>query len=345
MTRRKMRGEMVHRSWRLAQWVGTAFLGAVLFLVLWIWASLQPVNAHDHQATYVRIVPGQSAAQIGLVLYQKKLIRSALAFRLLTRFSHQARSLQSGVYRLSPSQNPQQMLAMMEEGKVVTIRVSIPEGFTVQQIVHRLVMHHIGTTQKFAALLKTPLPGMPKPAAGVKDPYEGYLFPATYQFPYGTTAKQALTTMWTTFTTRALPLYKKSHSTLSLSQWVTLASIVQVEDKNPGDASKIAGVFINRLKIGMPLQSDATVRYAIGHPIAGSLSYANLQVVSPYNTYLHKGLPPGPISNPGILALKAALYPARVPYLYFIALPNGHTLFATTYQQQLANIQYANQHF
>lgn len=185
---------------------------------------------------------------------------------------------------------------------------------------------------------------MPAPAVGVRDPDEGYLFPATYKFPYGTTPAQAFTMMWQTFKRRALPVYRASHSSLSLTQWVTLASMVQQEDKEPPDARGIAGVFVNRLKVGMPLQSDATVRYALGHAVKGPLNYTNLTAPSPFNTYQHQGLPPGPIANPGMTAFRAALTPAPEPYLYFLSLPSGKVLYAATYAQQLANIAYANQH-
>jgi UPF0755 protein len=233
---------------------------------------------------------------------------------------------------------------MMEQGDVVTIRVSIPEGFTAGQIFARLEVHHIGTAHQYQALLRHPPAGMPTPGPGVRDPYEGYLFPATYKFPFGTTAAQAVKIMWQVFTQRALPLYESQHTSLSLSQWVTLASIIQREDKWPNDAAKVSGVFTNRLHIGMRLQSDATVRYALDNLPRGALDYQQLQVASPFNTYLHKGLPPGPISNPGMMALSAALKPASVPYLYFLALPSGRILFATTYKGQLANIAYANKH-
>ncbi len=345
MTGRRTKESSSLRNRRMVWWAGTALLGAVLSLGIWLWLQFQPLNPSIHRPTYFRVVPGQSAGQIGYSLYRKGLVRSPLAFRFLSDISSQSRALQSGVYRITPGDSPGRILAMMERGDVVTIRVSIPEGFTVQQIVQRLIEHHIGSKTVFRTLLARPLPGMPQARKGTRDPYEGYLFPATYQFPYGISAKAALATMWQTFKSRALVLYRHSHSPLSLQQWVTMASIIQQENKNPSDAPKISGVFVNRLRKQMPLQSDATVRYAIGHALKGSLTLANLRVNSPYNTYLHKGLPPGPICSPGTLALKAALRPAKVPYLYFLALPNGHTLFATTYAQQLANIRYAHQHF
>ncbi|WP_242968450.1 endolytic transglycosylase MltG [Sulfobacillus sp. hq2] len=330
------------RVWTM---LGTAALLAVLLSGLWVWRQLQPVNRHDSHPQYVKVQSGQSASSIARVLQKRGLIRSALVFRILSRTSHLSRSLESGVYRIRPSETPQQILQAMRTGEVVTIRVTIPEGYTVQQIITRLVAAHIGSSPAtYLSLLQHPLPGMPAPAPGVRDPYEGYLFPATYKFAYGTTPAQALAIMWQTFERKVEPLYSKDRTSLSFVQWVTLASIVQREDKEPQEASGIAGVFVNRLVAGMPLQSDATVRYALDNSIRGPLTYTNLTVVSPYNTYLHKGLPPGPIANPGIVALKAALDPKAEPYLYFLALPDGRVLYATTYAQQLANIAYVNQH-
>lgn len=233
------------------------------------------------------------------------------------------------------------MLTQMVQGEVAVIRVTIPEGWTTAQVVQRLVQAHIGTLPEYRRLLSHPLPGMPTPAKGTQDPWEGYLYPATYDFPWGETASGALQLMWKTFQARAIQgLYRRDpHPPLPLSQWVTLASIVQAEVARPEDAPLVAGVFMNRLKSGIPLQSDATVRYA-HEQLAGSglKGAAGVQGDSPYNTYLHKGLPPSPIDNPGLVALKAALYPAKVPYFYFVSTPDGRILFATTYQEQLQHL-------
>ncbi len=343
---RKAQGSKASRTnirWvRTVIW--TAVLVAVLLSGLWVWEQLQPMNPSDSHATYLTVHSGESAVSIGQTLQDKGLIHSAFVFRILSRTSGLSRSLERGVYRIRLDQSPRQIIAMMQQGDVAATKVSIPEGFTVQQIVARLAANHIGTMAEYRVLLRTPLPGMPLAAAGVRDPYEGYLFPATYEFPHGTTARQALDLMWQTFTAHALPLYHASHTALSLVQWVTLASIIQREDKLPADAPEVSGVFTNRLKIGMPLQSDATVRYALAKNTSGPVDYQQLQVHSPFNTYVNKGLPPGPISDPGTVALNAALHPASVPYLYFISLPSGQILFATTYPGQLANIAYANKH-
>ncbi len=326
-------------------WIGAALLVAVLLLVAYVVRLIQPVRSGDAIDRYVTVKPGDSASVVGAELKRRGIIRSAWAFDLLSRLGGLATHLTAGTYRLSPTQSLGSILAAMKSGDVVVTTVTIPEGYTVKQIVARLLQAGIGTARQYRVLEKKPLPGMPKPSPGVRDPLEGYLFPATYQFPYGTTADEALTTMWDTFEARVIRgLYRKGRTKLTLTQWVTLASIVQAEAKNPNQDAAAAAVFLNRLKAGMPFQSDATVRYAVGHRLLGGLVPADLTTPSPYNTYAHVGFPPGPIANPGMATLKAAMHPAHVPYLYFVSLRSGRLLFATTYQQQLANIQYAKRH-
>lgn len=325
--------------------VGAVVMAAVLFVVGFGLVLMSPLRPGSRAALYVRVSPGQTAAQVGVALQRRQVIRSALAFTLLSRINGAASHLTAGVYRLSPSQSLAQILRIMGQGRVVVVRVPIPEGLTVQAVVERLEQHHIGTPSQYRVLLKHPLKGMPRPQAGVRDPLEGYLFPATYAFSYGVTARQALTEMWQTFDARMIRgLYDRRPRKLSLVQWVTLASIVQSEAKNPAQDRLVAAVFLNRLKIRMPLQSDATVRYAVGGMPPGGLVPADFSRPSPYNTYSHAGLPPGPIANPGRAALLAVLHPAHVPYLYFVSLRSGRILFGTTYAQQLANIRYAKTH-
>lgn len=335
------------RGWRSTKrfWIGAVLLAAALFLVAYVVRLFQPANPASPAAQYIRVAPGQSASQVAETLQQHGIIRSASAFDLLSRVNGLATHLTAGVYRLSPRESLGAIMNTMQSGDVVVTKVTIPEGYTVQEVADRLVAAHIGTLSQYRRLEQSPLPGMPKPAAGVRDALEGYLFPATYDFSYGTTARQALMTMWTTFQTRVVRgLYRQSHTHLSLGQWVTLASIVQEEDQRGSQAPDVAAVFLNRLADKMPFQSDATVRYGIGHPIPGGLTLADLTSPSPYNTYRHLGFPPGPICNPGLTMLEAALHPAHVPYLYFVSLRSGRILFATTYQQHEANIQYANSH-
>ncbi len=330
-------------TWRFG--AGAVVLLAAFFAVIWVLAQFLPANPSDHAPRYVRVSLGFTASQVAVNLKRAGVIKSVWAFEILSRMNHLDTNLTAGVYRLSPNMSLSQILTKMKRGETVVTRVAIPEGYTVQQIVARLVKAHIGTKTQYKTLEQHPLPGMPTPSPGVRDPLEGYLFPATYRFPYGTTAHQALLTMWRTFQSRALQdLYDQSPSRLTFSQWVTLASIVQAEDSSGYQARDVAAVFMNRLKNKMPFQSDATVRYALSKPVVGGLTLGDLTVSSPYNTYQHVGLPPGPIDNPGLAILKATLHPASVSYLYFLSLRNGHIMFATTYQQHLANIAKAEAH-
>ncbi len=317
----------------------------VVAMILGGWEAMRaflPVHPQSRQWRYVWVRPGESATAVANTLQRDGLIRSAWAFLLLVRWRGAATHLTSGVYRFSPRQRVGAMLTAMVRGEVVTVRVTVVPGMTVRQVVARLVADHIGSWEQYRRLLQTVLPGMPQPARAVRDPWEGYLYPATYSLRYGASPQDALKTMWQTFRARAIDrLYRAGNGHLSVVQWVTLASIIQKEDENPRDAADISAVFYNRLRIGMPLDSDATVRYALNDTTGKPLTLQALQVSSPYNTYRDRGLPPGPICIPGRVALEAALHPASVPYLYFLSLPNGHVLFATTYAEQQAHMRQA----
>jgi UPF0755 protein len=326
-------------------WAGAVILGAALFVVAYVMWSFQPANPQYKGSKEVRVRVGQTASTVAANLQRLGIIRSAWAFVVLSRYDGAATQLTAGVYRLSPAQSLTSILTMMRLGDVVTIKVAVPDGFTVHQVVERLVHDHIGTWAQYRRLERHPLKGMPMPQAGVRDAWEGYLFPATYSFEPGTSARQAFTTMWQTFYERVVvALYDRSHTSLTLVQWVTLASIIQQEVKESRQGREAAAVFLNRLKLGMPFQSDATVRYALGNTVPNGLTLKDLAVSSPYNTYVHKGFPPGPIANPGLAMLEAALHPAHVPYLYFVSLRSGRLLFATTLGQHNAEVQYAKTH-
>jgi UPF0755 protein len=322
---------------RPAVWVGAALFLVALFAVLLVRTAISPVRPDSRHAVIYRVPAGTSAASIGVGLQRAGVIRSALAFRLWSQWLGLASHLKAGEYRLSPAMSLRAVLRVLEQGRILETRVSIPEGFTVAQIVDRLVALHVASRSALERALAAGLPGL-VPPKGVKVAAEGFLFPDTYIIPRGTPPRQVILAMWDDFLARtaslrqALPAHR-----LTLWQWVTLASIVQAEDGRPQEAPRIAAVFLNRLKADMPLQSDATVRYAMGRPVA-HLNAWNLAWPSPYNTYRHSGLPPGPIDSPGLVALYAVIHPAPVPYLFFVAAPDGQVLFATTYAQHLANI-------
>ncbi|MCL8207630.1 MAG: endolytic transglycosylase MltG [Actinomycetia bacterium] len=301
------------------------------------WA-VSPAVSGPARPVLVTVPRGATAAGVGSLLARRGIIRSALAFRLGIMAAGASRTLRAGIYRLSPGWSLARIVRTFAAGDIVTEWVTIPEGFTVAQIVDRLAAAHVASRQALWQAIREGLPGL-NPPPGVRDPAEGFLFPDTYVFPAGTPARQVVLTMWANFRRRTAPLLpevRRRH--LSLWAWVTLASLVQAEAKNPADAPDVAAVFVNRLQAGMPLQSDATVRYALGDRAGDGLTLGDLATPSPYNTYRHTGLPPGPIDCPGLVALRAAAAPAAAPYLYFVAAPDGRLLFATTYAQHQANV-------
>jgi UPF0755 protein len=228
----------------------------------------------------------------------------------------------------------EQVIDRLVEGKVAGVRVTIPEGFTVQQVAALLADKGIVSRRDFAAALAAGSYGLPfSPGGGqVPVPLEGYLFPATYRFFPGEKAGAVVEAMVARFRAALSPadLTLIRGGGWTIPQVVTLASIVQREAKLPGDMPMVAAVFLNRLRLGMPLQSDATIEYLLP-ATKTSLSFSDIRRPSPYNTYLHPGLPPGPICNPGEAAIRAVLHPAKVGYLYFFNLPSGATIYADTY--------------
>ncbi len=260
------------------------------------------------------------------------IIGSPLAFRIYARALGRDRKIQAGTYLLRHGTRWQDLLRAMNGGVGVINRVTIPEGFTIAQITPVLVRalstspDSIDTAVRDSAL-----------RARVADPaatLEGYLFPDTYVFAPGTSARDAITEMVKRFEREWKPEYDAQAATLGYSrhQIVTMASIVEKEARVPAERPVIAAVYYNRLKDGMLLQADPTIQYVLGRHTDRVL-YRDLTINSPYNTYLYAGLPPGPIASPGGASLRAALAPASVPYLYFVAAPDGHHEFRTSLAQ------------
>jgi UPF0755 protein len=227
---------------------------------------------------------------------------------------------------------PRQIAAKMALGETAQGVVTVPEGYTVRQIARRLAEHHLVDEAQFLALAQTGgrsfhLRGWTPP----DDNLEGYLFPDTYTVPKGASARDVLQIMLENFARRVVVPYGAAADRFpgGLPAAVTLASLVEREAEVDADRPLIAAVYRNRLKAGMRLQCDATVQYALPEHKA-RLFYADLRVDSPYNTYQHAGLPPTPIANPGLPSIEAALHPARVDYLYYVAGPGGRHIFSRT---------------
>lgn len=258
-------------------------------------------------------------------------IRFPALFSAYAKARRSDRGIKAGTYLIAKSATWNSVLAALRGGGAVTT-VLIPEGLTVAQI-EPLIASKLGvpTDSVAAATRDTALRRrFDVPIATL----EGYLFPDTYFFPPGTSARAAVTTMVRRFEQQWKPEWARRLDTLAMTRHdiVTLASIVEREAKLPEERPIISAVYLNRLRRGMLLQADPTVQYALPQ-YQKRLLNRHLTVESPYNTYRYKGLPPGPIGAPGAASLRASLYPADVPYLYFVAYPDGHHEFRVNLEQ------------
>ena len=260
------------------------------------------------------------------------LIRSSRLFRLYAKLSGRDRALKAGTYELSPGAGWGELLEDLTEGRGLVASITIPEGFAVSDIVALVARRlEIPVDSVQAAVRDSALR---QRLAVPTETLEGYLFPETYTFPVGTPARVAVTEMVSQFEQRWKPEWNARLTALGMTrhELVTLASIVEKEARVADERPVIAAVYRNRLRVGMPLQADPTVQYAIGDHVERVL-YKHLEIDSPYNTYRNPGLPPGPIASPGAASLEASLFPADVPFLYFVARPDGRHEFRTTFAE------------
>jgi UPF0755 protein len=289
---------------------------------------LQPVQAQP-QPKLVDIPKGASLARIAHLLAQEGLIRHERAFIWLAQRRGQAGSLHPGRYRLSPHQTPQAILDQLVAAEVATAKITFPEGFTLEQMAERVEAEGLGKAARYRELATQEaaafgVAGLPKGRS-----LEGYLFPDTYQVPLGADERALIRLQWERFGQIWSPLAKKYRTDLSRHEVVTLASLIEREAKVDADRRPISGVLRNRLARGLRLEVDATILYALGQH-KSRLLYRDLEVDSPYNTYRHAGLPPGPIANPGRASLEAALNPAKTDCLYYVARSDGTHVFSRT---------------
>src|SRR5215203_1761907 len=268
-------------------------------------------------------VAAESLAKAGVV-------QNATAFRLYGMLRGSDRSIRAGTYVFRRGGSWGRVLDDLRGGKGLEHAITIPEGWSLIQIVPQLArVLEVPIDSVQAAVRDTSL----LHALDVPTPtLEGYLFPDTYVFTDGTTARTAIRVMVERFQRVWQPEWNDRVQALAMSRHdvMALASIVEKEARLPEERPVIAAVYMNRLKTGMPLQADPTVQYALGKHVARVL-YKDLEVDSPYNTYRRTGLPPGPIASPGRPSIVAALNPANVPYTYFVAYPDGHHQFTTNF--------------
>lgn len=309
-----------------------SFLIVLLVLIVgglgaWWLNGVSPVNASDHTIQSFEVTQGEGIKQIANELKAQGLIKDPIIFFLLIKQKGVGEKIQAGDFKLSPSMSAGEIADGLQVARD-DIQLTIPEGKRAEEV---------------AAILKDHLPNYQSSWEPQLITQNGYLFPDTYSFHKDADIDTIISTMEDNFAKKYASLSEGTTTTLTKTQIVTIASIVEREAKFPEDRPLVASVIINRLNSGMPLQVDATVQYAIGTesnwwptlPDSGG----NVAPTSPYNSYTNPGLPPTPISNPGVEALKAVITVPKTNYLFYVSDRSGHNHYEQTYDEQLADIK------
>ncbi len=343
LPKRKRRLPPSRRTFAVAAVLISVFFAITIFLLMTgIFTTLLAPESNDRKAAsvLVNIPPGASTREIGDLLVQKHLIRKAMGFVLAAKMDGLSGQMKAGRYELSPAMPPRQIALLITLGQTATDIVTIPEGFTVKQIAARLAENHMADQAKFLTLAQSQ--GQTFNISGFRPTnanLEGYLFPDTYRIAKGATERDIITQMLGDFQKRVLvPNHADfAHYPGGVAAAVNLASLIEREAEVPGDRTLISAALTNRLHRKMRLECDATIEYALPEH-KSRLFYRDLKVDSPYNTYLHAGLPPTPIANPGLPSILAALHPAKADYLYYVAGPGGKHVFSRTLAQHEQNV-------
>lgn len=307
----------------------------IIFLILgltsfvWWKNGISAVNPSDKTQKLFVIAKGEGVREIAYSLKKEGLIKDPIAFFLLVRFRlNLDNKIEAGDHRLSPSWSAEEIAKALTQASN-DVWITIPEGYRAEEI---------------ADLLQKDIPTFRESWRSELDANEGYLFPDTYLVPKTASLKLIMSILKNNFEAKFSNISTSSGG-LSENEIVTVASIVEREARYAKDRPLVASVIYNRLGIGMKLDIDATVQYALGYQEnekrwwKKNLTTDDIKIDSPYNTYTHAGLPPTPISNPGLKALEAAANPAKTNYLYYISDKNGVNHYAATIEEQNANIQ------
>ncbi len=288
--------------------------------------------------TFVEIPPGTGATGVATLLRKNGIIRSRYAFALL-RLTHDG-TFKAGEYRFDHPALPAEVYTRLIQGDVYTQSLTIPEGYNIFDIASAVESAGFGKRDDFLAAERkhTELIADLLPPNTHSESLEGYLFPDTYRFSRHATPLQILTAMVHRFRQETTQL---GIARPDMAQTVIMASLIEKEVGQDTERPLVAGVFVNRLAKFMPLATDPTVIYAalLNNRWRGTIYASDLQSPSPYNTYKHAGLPPGPIANPGLAALRAAMHPAKTDYLFFVSDAAGHTRFSVGLKEHAQQVQ------
>ncbi|MCD6257764.1 endolytic transglycosylase MltG [Candidatus Aerophobetes bacterium] len=309
----------------------------VIFLIILV-TSYFFLPTFSQKKIVVEIPKRADSEKISQILWKNKVIPNPYFFCLVVKLLRWETDLKAGIYEFE-SPSLLSVLDKLKNGKVKLYRVTIPEGLPKWRVAQILSEKKIVDREDFLKAVDHPGRFYTQfPWLYSTKSLEGYLFPDTYYFPREDNVDKVIERFLTRFEKVVLPIYykykKDKKNNLSLREVVTLASIVEKEARINSEKPIIAAVFFNRLRKGMRLRADPTVKYALGS-FRKRLKKSTLDYPSPYNTYLYYGLPPGPICSPGVKSIRAVLYPANVDYLYFVAKGDGTHKFSRTYKEHL----------
>lgn len=314
------------------------FLLAAIILIALIIVFFLPYHHASGKGTVITVSWGNSASQVYDELGKQGIISSKLLFKLVARIWGIDRRIKAGKYLFVGNYSDYNVLRLLSTGKSnLLVQVTIPEGLTIRQIA-AIMNREIGVDS--AEFVQTAMRDSLARSLGLPSKnLEGFVFPETYEFYYGTDPQEILVRMVDEFKLFFNDSLKERLQKLRLTllEVMTIASIVEAEAKVDSERAIIASVYYNRLRKGMPLESDPTIEYVLGEH--RRIYYKDLHIRSPYNTYKKVGLPPTPICNPGRKSILAALYPAKTDYLYFVATGSGGHRFSRTFAQHLRAVR------
>ena len=326
---------------RLAIFVVVLMLAAAAVIGVVYVRINQPYRGYTGAEQFVEIPQGAGSRTIGERLVGAGVVRDATTFRTALWLSGEGRRLKAGEYRFDQPMTPFAVIDKIARGDVFVINITFPEGLTIAEMAKIFESHGLGSASAFVKAGRDPGPIHQLDAAA--PDLEGYLFPETYAVSRHADASHVVRLMVTRFTHVFSPELRAAAAARhqSVRQAVTLASIVEKETARPDERPVVAAVYTNRLRIGMALQCDPTVIYALERAgkYTGNLRRDDLAFDSPYNTYRYPGLPPGPIASPGRASLEAAVHPADAEFLYFVSRNDGSHVFARTLDEHNRNVQ------
>jgi len=301
----------------------------------------EPFKGYGGAEQFVTIEPGSGTRTIGQRLIEAGVVRDDATFRAALWRTGRARTLQAGEFRFDRPMTAVEVIEKIARGDVYTRRITFPEGLNIREMARIFEQHGLGKEAAFIQAAGDPSPV--RDIDTVATDLEGYLFPETYAVKRDTSAATLIAAMVARFRQLFTNEMQQAARALELTprEAVTLASLVEKETAQPAERPIVAAVYLNRLRLGMGMQADPTVIYALQRAgrYDGNLRRDDLSFDSPYNTYRYSGLPPGPIASPGLASLQAAVAPARVDYLYFVSRNDGSHVFARTLVEHNENVR------